>query len=266
MYSRAQANSFVLPSDESSAPAMAKRTATEMSDASEGTVKAFTVVDYKDFDVSLLSVKDRGKKADGTPVFVTSYNSQKLILNLTPGKKWLQVKYKVEASNFDAATCEFWRVKLVVDEQVADTIVKIEDEVKKEVIPALQTADAQKEAAWKPAVEEGLFTAKLIHSAKHPAQLTQCQVRPYKKEAVTAAGWEQLTPLLTESNRFMAAQSKVVVAAESVWILPREGSLPPRAGIKWKIHHFVVDLPERVRWVVPNVFENVCWDDKEDDE
>jgi hypothetical protein len=192
---------------------MAKRTATEMSDASEGTVKAFTVVDYKDFDVSLLSVKDRGKKADGTPVFVASYNNQKLILNLTPGKNRLQVKYKVEASNFDAATCEFWRVKLVVDEQVADTIVKIEDEVKKEVIPALQTADAQKEAAWKPAVEECLFTAKLIHSAKYPAQLTQCQVRPYKKDAVAAAGWEQLTPLLNESNRFMSAQSKVVVAA-----------------------------------------------------
>jgi hypothetical protein len=39
-----------------------------------------------------------------------------------------------------------------------------------------------------------------------------------------------------------------------------------RAGINWKIHHFVVDLPERVRWVVPDVFEDVCWDDKEDDE
>ena len=262
MHSSAQATSFAA-SDSSFLPAMAKRTETEMS---EGAVRAFTVIDYKDFDVSLLSVKDQGKDKQGLPVFVASYNNQKLTLNLTPGKKWLQVKYKVESSMYDKPTCDFWRVKLVVDDQVAETIVKIEDEVKKELLPKLASADAQGESAWKPAVEEGLFTAKLIHYAKNPSQLTQCKVRPFKKDVQVVAGFEQLKPLLSQNNHFVGAQSKVVVAAESVWIMPRENQLPPRAGIKWKIHHFVVDLPEPVRWIVPDVFEDVCWDDKEDDE
>ena len=260
MYSRAQAKSFVLPSDESSAPAMAKRTATEASEASDGSLKRFTIVDYSDFDVSLLSIKDRGKKSDGTPVFVASYNSQKLVLQLTPGKKWLQVKYRIEQGLYDGPNCDGFKVKLVVGEQVAQTIAQIEEEVRKVVAAKLP------DAVWKPAVEEGLFTAKLIHTAKNPSQLTQCRVRPFGKDVVTLAGAEQLTTPLQENNGFMGGQAKAVVAAESVWIMGCADSSPTRAGIKWKIHHFVVDLPERVRWVVPDVFEDVCWDDKEDDE
>jgi hypothetical protein len=259
MYSRAQAKSFVLPADESSAPAMAKRTATEMSDASECALKRFTVVDYNAFDASLLSVTDRGKKPDGTPVFVASYNSQKLVLQLTPGKKWLQVKYRIDQGIYDVNK-DFLKVKLVVGEQVAQTIAHIEEKVKKAVTSKLP------DAVWKMAVEEGLFTAKLIHIAKNPSQLTQCKVRPFGKDVVTLAGEEQLRQPLRENNFFMGAKAKAVVAAESVWIMAGEDSGVTRAGVNWKIHHFVVDLPERVRWVVPNVFENVCWDDKEDDE
>ena len=261
MYSSAQATSFAV-SDSSFLPAMAKRTASEMS---EGAANSFTVVDYNAFDISLFSVKETVDEK-GFPQFKTGYDRQKLVLNLTPGSKWCEVKYKLELGKFDKPDCPFWRVKLVVDEQVAELINQIENEVKKDVLPKVASADSQNECAWKPAVEESLFCAKLIHFSKYPKLLTQCKVRPFKKNVVAVAGSEQLRPFLSEYNQFQGARSKLVVAAESVYILARDAKTgkPPLAGIEWKIHHFVVDLPEPVRWFVPDVFVDICWDDKDE--
>ena len=111
MYSRAQANSFVLPSDE--LPAMAKRTASQASGAA---VKDFPVTDYQDFDIDLLEVKDRGLKKAGAPVLVASYNQQKLTLNLTPGKKWAQVKWRIQPGRYDKSDSASMKVTLSVGE------------------------------------------------------------------------------------------------------------------------------------------------------
>ena len=82
MYSSAQATSFAA-SDSSFLPTMAKRTASQ---ASEAAVKDFPIISFGDFDNSLFAVKERGLSKDKLPVFVTSYNQKKLTLNLTPGK------------------------------------------------------------------------------------------------------------------------------------------------------------------------------------
>ena len=70
MHSSAQANSVVAP-DASLLPAMAKRTATE---ASEATVVEFPVTALEDFDAQLFEIKVRGKKKDGTVAIAPAYN------------------------------------------------------------------------------------------------------------------------------------------------------------------------------------------------
>lgn len=263
MYSSVQAISFV---DNSLLPTMAKRTASQ---ASEGAVKEFPVIAVEDFDMDLFEVKERGKKADGMPVFVTSYNHHKLTLNLTTGKKWLQVKYRLERGMLDATLesskeSNTLKVTLAVNEQVAATVLKIEDAVKTKLLPKLMETDLHKEAKWYASVKEGLFAAKVVMDSKRTEHMTHFKVRPFQKDVVVVSGKEQLQPLLQDYAGFERAQAKVVVSADSVWVMPRKGTNAPMAGIFWKIHHFIVDLPEHVRWVVPDVFEDVDWDDKEE--
>ena len=48
----------------------------------------------------------------------------------------------------------------------------------------------------------------------------------------------------------------------SVWIMKEKtGAL--KAGVNWRIVNFMVDVPEKICHVFPNVFENVSWDDEE---
>ena len=99
MYPRAQANSFVLPpADESLLPAMAKRTASQMS---EEVVKETPITVVDEFDHGLLKIKQTGLNEEEMPILKVFYDSHRLTLNLTPGKKWVQVKWKVEASPFE---------------------------------------------------------------------------------------------------------------------------------------------------------------------
>jgi len=274
MYPRAQAKSFVLPpADESLLPAMAKRTASQ---ASEAAVKDFPVTDFQDFDINLFEVKERGLKKDGTPVFVTSYNQQKLTLNLTPGKKWVQVKWRIQAGLYDKEDASTMKVTLAVGEKVAATIRKIEDAVKpvvlqklKTAFPVLDTVDAASlHMIWHEAIkQDDLFTAKVVLDSKNPAQLTKFMARPFQQAVVEVAGKAQLQPLLNENSGFMGAKARAAVSAESVWImLDQQQSRPMQAGITWKIQHFMVDLPEQVRWQVPNVFANASWDDDDEEE
>ncbi len=269
MYSRAQANSFVLPSDEPLLPAMARRTASQMSEAA---VRDFPVTDYQDFDIELLEVKDRGLKKDGTPTLVASYNQQKLTLNLTPNNKWAQVKWRIQPGLYDKSDTSSMKATLSVGEAAAATIFKIEETVKAVVLqkltrafPVLGELDAVGlNQIWHGALkDEDLFSAKVILEAKTPDRLTKFKIRPFQKAVVEVAGKEQLQPLLNENSGFMGAKARATVSAESIWIILDPASRPTQAGILWKIQHLMVDLPEQVRWQVPNVFANASWDDEE---
>ena len=264
MYSSAQATSFVsqTASDSSFLPTMAKRTASQ---ASEAIVKEFVVTPIDAFDINLFAVKERGVKKDGTPVFVTSYNQQRLTLNLAPGKKqWLQVKYKIQASMYDKEDATNLKVTLAVDEAVAETITRIEDVIKKVVTEKLKKTFGEDDHRWHTAVKENLFTSKAALDAKKEGSLTQFKVRPFKKDVVNAAGKEQLQPLLDQRSGFLGAKAKATVSPYSVWIL-KKGGEPATAGILWKIHNATVDLPEQVRWVAPDVFADASWDDSDNE-
>jgi len=268
MYSRAQANSFVLPSDEPLLPAMARRTASEMSEAA---VRDFPITDFQDFEIDLLEVKDRGLKKDGTPTLVASYNQQKLTLNLTPGSNWAQVKWRIQPGLYDKSDTASMKVTLSVGEAVAATIFKIEETVKavvlqklKKAFPVLGELDANGlHKIWHGAMkDEDLFSAKVVLESKNADKLTKFTVRPFQKSVVEVVGKDRLQPLLNENSGFMGAKARAAVSAESIWIILDQQSRPTSAGILWKIQHMMVDLPEQVRWHVPNPFANASWDDE----
>ena len=247
---------------------MAKRTASQ---ASEGVVKEFPITEIADFDLDLFQVKERGLNKEGLPTFVTSYNQQRLTLNLTSGKKWLQVKWRIQASMYDKEDPSKLKVSLAVDEEAAATIQKIEDAVKAAVLPKLKATLSPKNDAsdhyWHSSLKEGVFTPKVVLDAKNASSLTHFKVRPFHKDVIDVAGKDQLQPLLNENAGFMGAKARAVVSLDSVWVLHADGAKgvhPATAGIFWKVNRFMVDLPEQVRWVVPDVFANASWDDDEE--
>ena len=251
MFGSAQATSSVA-SDVPFLPTMAKRTASQ---AAEPTVKEFPVTALEDFDIGLFAAKARGLKKDGARVFTTSYNHQKFTVNLTTGKKWLQVKYRIQASDY-AQNDNKLKVKLIVNDDVVSLISSVEEEVKKVVLAE------QKNAVWHSALKDDVFSANLVLEAKEEKYLTQCKVRPFQKEVVVASGKEKIQPLLKENSGFMGAKAKVLVALESVWTMKKDGDAPT-VGIDWKINHLMVDLPEQMHYVVPDVFADASWDDEE---
>ena len=225
---------------------MAKRTASQ---ASESVVKEAPVISVEDFDIGLFAAKARGLKKDGERVFATSYNHQKFRVNLTPGKKWLQVKYRIQASDYHKNDNKM-QVKLVINEEVASLISSVEEEVKKVVLAE------EKNAVWHSALKDDTFAANLVMVSKSADYLTQCKVRPYQKDVVVVSGKEQLEPLLKENSCFMGAKAKVMKN-------DKDAKDAPTAGMAWKINNFMVDLPEQIRYVVPDVFADASWDDEE---
>ena len=268
MYSSAQATSFAA-SDSSFLPTMAKRTASQ---ASEAAVKDFPIISFGDFDNSLFAVKERGLSKDKLPVFVTSYNQQKLTLNLTPGKSWLKVKYPIEKAMNGDWNSNTQKVTLNVSEEMASVIKGVEETVEKAVMEKLVAVDKEPygRPKWRSALWEGSFSAKLVLDSKKTEYLTQCRVRPFNKDVVVVAGKEQLEPLLAENNYFQGAKAKVVVSPDSVWIIRKDPAAARvdgvsfTAGIYWKIHHFMADLQEPVRYAVPDIFANASWSDEEE--
>ena len=156
------------------------------------------------------------------------------------------------------------KVTLAVDEAAAETITRIEDVVKKVVTEKLKTTFGEDDHRWHTAVKENLFTPKAALDAKEEGSLTQFKVRPFKKDVVNAAGKEELQPLLDQRSGFIGAKAKATVSPDSVWILKNAGE-PATAGIFWKIYNVMVDLPEQVRWVVPDVFPDASWDDSDNE-
>ena len=234
---------------------MAKRTASQ---AAEPTVKEFPVTALEDFDIGLFAAKARGLKKDGTRVFSTSYNHQKFTVNLTTGKKWLQVKYRIQASDY-AQNDNKLKVKLIVNDDVVSLISSVEEEVKKVVLAE------EKNAVWHSALKDDTFAANLVMASKSADYLTQCKVRPYQKDVVLVSGKEQLEPLLKENSCFMGAKAKVMVSLESVWVMKndKDAKDAPTAGMTWEINNLMVDLPEQIRYVAPDVFADASWDDEE---
>ena len=130
MLSSAQETSFVA-FDASLLPAVAKRTATE---ASEATVREFPITALEDYDPQLFEVKARGKKKDGTVAIAPAYNGKRLTLNL---KKWTEVKYRVrpyDAVIESVAEFQALKVTLVVDNDFCLAISRVEEQVKKVVL------------------------------------------------------------------------------------------------------------------------------------
>jgi hypothetical protein len=251
MYSSAQATSFVAP-DASFLPAMAKRTASE---ASEATVVEFPVTALEEYDSQLFEVKVRGKKKDGTVAIAPAYNGKRLTLNL---KKWTEVKYRIRPYDYtveSVAEFQALKVTLVADNDICSTINSVEEAVKKVVLE--QHANCK----WHSSLQEDLFSAKLVVEAKDPTQLTQCRVRPFQKDVVVAAGKAQVEPLLNEYSEWARSRAKVAVTLHNVWIM-RDGA-GFKAGATWRIVNIMVDLPEKIRHVFPDVFANASWDDDE---
>jgi hypothetical protein len=251
MYSSAQATSFVAL-DASLLPAMAKRTATE---ASEATVREFPITALEDFDPKLFEVKVRGKKKDGTVAIAPAYNDKRLTLNL---KKWAEVKYRVrpyDAAIESVAEFQALKVTLVVDNDICLEIGCVEEQVKKVVLE--QHANCK----WHSSLQEDLFSAKLMLEAPDSLRLTQCRVRPFQKDVVLAAGKAQVEPLLNENSEWARSRAKVAVTLHNVWIMKDGAGF--KAGTTWRIVNIMVDLPEKIRHVFPDVFANVSWDDEE---
>lgn len=248
---------------------MAKRTASQISEA---VAKDVPITVVEDFDVGLLKIKQTGLNEEEMPILKVRYDTHRLILNLAPGKKWLQVKWKIEASPFDGPNPSRLGITLAVDDDTAATIAKIEDELRpvvlEKTIACIQKqCKVKPDVAWKSAVRETLFTAKLQMSSKEPAYLTQCKIRPFKQQVLTVAGKDQLQPLLNENYGFMGAKAKATVCLEGAYVV-RKG-MPNHAakvGLTWVVKQLVADLPEpreKVQWVVPDVFADVAWEDDE---
>ena len=159
-------------------PTMAKRTASE---ASEPVVQEVPVISVEDFDISLFAAKARGLKKDGQRVYTTSYNHKRLKLNLTPGKKWLEIKYRIQPSDLSQNDNRM-KVKFVVSEKMASIIGSIEDEVKKVVMPGHEATE------FYSALKDDTFGASLVLESKSDGYLRQCKVRPRQSESHGLAG------------------------------------------------------------------------------
>ena len=251
MHSSAQATSLVAP-DASLLPAVAKRAASE---ASEATVAEFPITSLKNYDSQLFEVSVRGKTRDGSVAFAPAYNGKRFTLNL---EKWCDLRYRVRAYDYaveSAAEFQALKVTLIVDNNICLAINSVEEQVKKVVLE--QHANCK----WHSSLQEDLFSAKLVLEARNPLHLTQCRVRPFQKDVVLAAGKAQVEPLLNEYSGWANSRAKVAVTLHNVWIM-KDGT-GFKAGISWRIVNRMVDLPEKIRHVFPDVFANASWDDDE---
>ena len=107
-----------------------------------------------------------------------------------------------------------------------------------------------------------MFSAKLVLGAKDQKQLTQCKVRPFKKEVVMAAGKEQVQPLLDANSGLARSKVKLVVSLHSVWFM-QDKPFKKSAGLVWRITNLMADVPEQTRYVFPDVFGDVSFDEED---
>ena len=184
---------------------MPKRSA----DAAAEAVKEFVAQSFDEIDPSKLLVKQRGGvQKNEKPFFTVSYDRQRLLVNLTPRKKWLQLPFAIESSKYarkEDGNTETVRVKVAVDNDVGKVLRSIGDTVKAAVLAQLP------DVKWFDSVqcnEHGeLFTAKLVLKAPDEKNLTLCTVRPFKQEVVKATGDEAGT-LVGGQPRLCKVQSQ----------------------------------------------------------
>lgn len=251
---------------------MTKRSAAAASEV----VKEFPVYAVDEIDVAKFSVKQRGDQKNGKPFFTTSYDGQKLSLNLTPKKKWLHLPYAIESSNYvakeEGGKTETLRIQVVLDDDATNVLVQIGQVAKEQVMKDMP------DVKWFDAVkftdQGNLFTGKLVLKASDEKDLTLCTVRPFKQELVKATGREVLGPLL-EANRGLAkSKVKVSVSLHAVWFMKwsemkdwvpgsKDGL---NAGLTWRITNLVADVPEQTKYVHQDVFADVVFDDEEEEE
>ena len=251
-------------------PAMSKRSA----DSAAETVKEFAVHSIDEIDMAQFSVKQRGQQKNGKPFFNASYANSKLLVNLTPKKKWLHLPFSIESSRYakkEEGNTETVRVQVSLDDEVAKVLRTIGDHVRDQVaaqVPDLKWCDSVK------CLEHGeMFTSKLVLKAPEEKNLTVCTVRPFKKEVVTAKGKEALGQLLEENRGFAKSKVKIVVSLHGIWFMKEsemdswvKGSKDATmAGITWRVLNMVADVPEQTRYVYQDVFKDVVFDDEDDE-
>jgi hypothetical protein len=171
--------------------------------SSEVVEKECPVTAIQDVDISLLTVKQSGLNKKGMPVFKVKYDKHRFILNLTPGKQWLQVKWRIEPSMYDDQDVKNLKVTLVVDDEVAATLQKIEEQIKpyalqkvkehmKKTTPPSSRFKDDALRKWHTSIDQNLFAAKISFVSEDPTSLTRFKVRPFQKAVVAVAGKGQL--------------------------------------------------------------------------
>ena len=284
MFSSAQNFRNFDSTSDNSHSAMTKRSAAAASEA----VKEFTTRTFDELDMSKFEVKQRGKP-DETSEFSTSYDHQKLVVNLTPGKSWLKLPWAMQAQMYfepdESEKDKPSRAK--ASKKEPDECLKAQVEIGEDVsqvLKALEAAVHEKvkvavpNVSWISSVKtleggDNLFTAKLVLKCDDQKRLTTCIVRPFKQEAVKVAGKDLLKPLLDAHKSFARSKVKLVVTPHYVYVMkdkPKfgEGSESSSkkwiAGISWRITNLVADLPEQQEYVFQDVFKDVVFDDEEE--
>ena len=263
---------------------MTKRSAAAASEA----VKEFTTRTFDELDMSKFEVKQRGKP-DETSEFSTSYDHQKLVVNLTPGKSWLKLPWAMQAQMYfepdESEKDKPSRAK--ASKKEPDECLKAQVEIGEDVSQVLKDLEAAvhekvkvavPNVSWLSSVKtleggDNLFTTKLVLKCDDQKRLTNCIVRPFKQEAVKVAGKDLLKPLLDAHKSFARSKVKLVVTPHYVYVMkdkPKfgEGSESSSkkwiAGISWRITNLVADLPEQQEYVFQDVFKDVVFDDEEE--
>ena len=256
---------------DSRSPAMTKRSA----EAAAETAKEFVVHSFDEIDVSKLSVKQRGTQKNEKPVFNTSYDHHKLVINLTPKKKWQYIPFAIESSKYarkEEGNTETVRVQVSLDGDVTKVIKLISETVTAEV--AAKFPDVKWFDSVKSNESGELFTAKLVLKAPDEKNLTLCTVRPFKQDVVKAAGKDVVGPLLETNRGFGKSKVKLVVSLRGVWFMkesetesgPKGSEDSLMAGLTWRITDLVADLPEQTKFVFQDVFADVTLDEDDDEE
>ena len=216
MFSSAQNFRNFDSTSDNSHSAMTKRSAAAASE----TVKEFVVRTFDELDMTNFAVTQRGQSKDDRHVFSTSYDHQKLVMNLTPGKPWLKLAWPIQTSTYaqkEEGNTETLRVQVEVGEAMAKVILELEEAVKLKVEAAIP--DVKWLSSVKTLEGRDVFTAKLVWKAPNEKHLTHCIVRPFQKEVVKVVGKELLEPLLVAQKSFARSKLKMVVALHSVWTM-----------------------------------------------
>ena len=248
---------------------MTKRSAAAASEI----VKEFPVHAVDELDISKFVVKQRGEPKNGKPFFTTSYDGQRLSINLAPKKKWLYLPYAIENSTYAAkeegGKTETLRVQVVLDDEASNVLIQIGQAVKEQVLK--QAPDVKWFDAVKFTDQGNIFTGKLVLKASNEKDLTLCTVRPFKQEVVKATGKEILGPLLEANRGFAKSKVKVSISLHAVWFMkwseskdwvpgPKDGL---NAGLTWRITNLMADVPEQTKYVHQDVFADVEFEDDE---